>query len=84
MVLQCCGTRGMRAHPHSDPTRAYRSVVFQPRDIHSARKTKMAACPPTTGAHPACFAAKARTYAWDTGRGHIGPATATTDALAAT
>ncbi|ETW84724.1 hypothetical protein HETIRDRAFT_142519 [Heterobasidion irregulare TC 32-1] len=40
MVPQCCGTWGMRAHPHSDPTRAYRWVVFQPQDIHSARKQK--------------------------------------------
>ena len=40
MVLQCCSTWGTRSHPHSDPTRAYRSVVFQPRDIHFARKKK--------------------------------------------
>ena len=57
---------------------------YNPGIYNLLEKQKMAACPPTTGAHPACFAARARTYARDTTRGRIIPVAATTGALAAT
>ena len=45
MVPHYCGTWGMRSHPHSDPTRAYRWVVFQSRDIEPAKKKRLRARP---------------------------------------